>query len=115
MIIETLFYLLAGHALADFSLQTDSMAKGKNRNRAIEPSVIPPGQKYVPCWQYWLTAHALIHGAVVALVTGIWWLGLIETIAHWLIDFAKCENKITVHQDQALHIACKFLYLAALL
>jgi len=111
---EIIFYLLAGHALADFSLQTDSMAKGKNRNRKIDPNTIPPGQKSVVCWQYWLTSHALIHGGIAALVTGIWWLGLIETLLHWLIDFSKCENKITLHQDQALHIACKFLYLFAL-
>ena len=108
---EILFYLLVGHALADFVLQTDMMAKHKNRNREIDMSVVPPGQKYMPCWHYWLTSHALIHGGAVAVVTGIWWLGLLETGLHWLIDFAKCENLIGVNQDQALHIGCKLFYL----
>lgn len=43
--------LLMGHALADFSLQTDTMAKGKNRNRKPDMSVVPPGQKYQPTWK----------------------------------------------------------------
>ena len=38
--LELIFYLLCGHALADFSLQTDAMAKGKNRNRKIDPKVL---------------------------------------------------------------------------
>ena len=105
--IELLFYLLAGHALADYVLQTDIMAKCKNRQAEIYKTVGPN----FPGWCYWLSAHALIHGGTVALITGIWWLGLIETVAHWLIDFAKCENKINIHQDQFLHIVCKFVYL----
>lgn len=31
--LSTLVALLMGHALADFALQSDAMAKGKNRNR----------------------------------------------------------------------------------
>lgn len=114
-LIELFFYLLVGHAVADFALQPDSMGKGKNRNRKIDRSAIPPGQKYVACWPYWLTAHALVHGGAVAVITGVWWLGLIETAAHWTIDFCKCDNKITVHQDQSLHIGCKIVYLPLLL
>ena len=112
--IELLFFMLVGHALADFSLQTDVMAKGKNRNRKPDPGVVPPGQKYMPCWHYWLTSHTLIHGGAVALITGVWWLGALETVAHWVIDFAKCDNMIGVHQDQALHVACKLLWLLIL-
>ena len=103
---ELFFMLIAGHALADFALQSDSMAKGKNRN-LIDTSMVPPGQTYTPCWPYWLGSHALIHGLVVSLVTGIWWLGLAETVVHFAIDFAKCESWTGVHQDQALHVACK--------
>ena len=102
--LNTLFYLIAGHALADFSLQSDAMAKGKNRHRKTEP---PPGATYTPCWPYWLTAHALIHGATVAVITGSVHLGIAETIAHWCIDFGKCENWYGIHIDQALHFLCK--------
>jgi hypothetical protein len=105
--MELLFKLLIAHALADFSLQSDSMAKGKNRHNIVTP---PCGQKYIPCWPYWLTAHALIHGGSVWLITGNVWLGLIEVIAHWTIDFIKCENKTNPHQDQAMHLLCKIAY-----
>lgn len=98
-----LFLLLAGHALADFSLQTEPMAKGKNRHRMTEP---PPGAKYQPSWAYWLTAHALIHGATVYLITQSLTLGICETVCHWLIDFFKCENKYGIHADR---MAIRFL------
>jgi len=102
-----LFLLMFGHALADFSLQSPDMAKGKNRNRKTEA---PPGAIYTPCWPYWLSAHALIHGGVVFLITQNIWFGVAETICHWGIDFAKCDNRIGVHQDQALHVICKLLW-----
>ncbi len=107
MNFELIFWLFAGHAIADFVLQSDSMAKGKNRNRRPDPSVLPPGVKYTPCWPYWLMAHALTHGAAVALATNVWWLGALETVAHWITDFGKCENWYGVHTDQALHLVAK--------
>ena len=105
--MEILFWLLFGHALADFSLQSDTMAKGKNRHRKTDP---PPGAKYQPMWFYWLTSHALIHGGIVGIITHIWWLGLLEAICHWGIDFFKCENKYGIHTDQGLHILCKIIW-----
>lgn len=105
---ELFFKLMIGHALCDFSLQTDSMAKGKNRNR--KPHYTPEGQKYVPCWYYWLTSHALIHAGAVWLITGVVWFAVAELVLHWLIDFAKCENWTNPHQDQFLHTLCKVIY-----
>jgi hypothetical protein len=102
--------LMMGHALADFALQSPDMAKGKNRNRKPDMAVVPPGQTYQPTWVYWLTAHALIHGLVVWLITGQWWLAVAETVAHWLIDFGKCDNYYGIHVDQGLHVACKVLW-----
>ena len=107
--ITKLFLLLCGHALADFSLQTDAMAKGKNRNR--KPDYIPEGQKLMPCWYYWLSAHAFISGGIVFLITGQLHWGIFETIAHWIIDFLKCDNKTNPNQDQLLHFVCRILYL----
>ena len=104
------WWLLVGHAVADFSLQTDSMAKGKNRNRPVDMSVVPPGQKYTPSWFYWLTTHALIHGGAVCLITGDCRLGMAETVAHWVIDFGKCENFFGIHIDQTLHVVCKLAW-----
>lgn len=102
----SLFLLLCGHALADFALQSDVMAKGKNRNRPIDLAAVPPGQKVMPTWPYWLTAHALIHGLVVAMFLGPQ-AGIAEAAAHWLIDFGKCESWYGIHVDQAAHVACK--------
>lgn len=108
------FLLLAGHALADFALQSPWMAQAKNRNRKVDPATIPPGQTPQTIWPYVLTAHALIHGLTVALilghVVGIY-CGIGETVAHWVIDFGKCENKYGIHMDQALHVFCKVAWL----
>ena len=110
IVIETFVALLFGHAIADFVLQSDAMAKGKNRNREVDPAMIPVGQKFTPAWGYWLTAHAMTHGAVVYLITGSLLFALLETTAHWIIDFGKCENWYGIHTDQSLHVLCKGLW-----
>jgi len=106
--IELLFWLLAGHALADFALQSDFTAKGKNRH--TKPFNVPLGQTPQIIWPWILGAHALIHGGMVALVTESFELGIAETIVHAIIDAAKCENLTGIHTDQFLHIACKILW-----
>lgn len=110
----TLFFaLLIGHAVADFWAQSDALAKMKNRNRD-SAAFCPPGQKPQAVWPYALTAHAAMHGGAVWAITGLWWLGLAETVAHWLIDFGKCDNYYGIHADQAMHVACKALWVALL-
>ena len=111
--LEILFKMLIGHAIGDFALQIDAMAKGKNRH--YFPDNIPPGQKVITNWPYWMTSHALIHGGAVWVATGVAALGLAETVAHWLIDFAKCEGWINLHVDQALHVACKVIWVFVLI
>ena len=84
------------------------MAKGKARKAKLE--YIQDGRKYILFWPYWLSAHALIHGGAVWLITGNMSLGLIEVILHWIIDFAKCEGWTNIHIDQLLHMICKAVY-----
>jgi hypothetical protein len=103
----TLFWLLAGHALADFAIQPDAMARGKSRHFVPRQA---ESRKAETIWPYWLTSHALIHGAAVALATGCVPLGIAETVAHWLIDFGKCEDWYGFHVDQAAHVACKLAW-----
>jgi Protein of unknown function (DUF3307) len=103
-----LFWLLVGHAVADFPLQNGPMAVEKCRHSVSEL------QKSVP-WYYWLTAHALMHGGFVALFANSLVLGIAETIVHWLIDFGKCENWFGIHVDQGLHVACKVIWYALVL
>jgi hypothetical protein len=95
-----LFFLLVGHALADYPLQGDFLSQAKNRNTAI-------GKMF---WLHALPAHSLIHGGFVALITGSVGLGIAETVIHGITDFLKCENKINIHVDQAIHILCKVLW-----
>lgn len=98
--------LIVAHAVADYPLQGDFLAKAKNRFAPL------PGTP----WYQALGAHAIMHGGAVWLVTGIWWLGLLETIAHASIDDRKCAGRLSFNQDQTLHTICKLLwvFLAAL-
>jgi hypothetical protein len=102
--IETLAYLLAGHALADYPLQGDFLAKAKNRTAPI------PG---VPWWQA-LGAHAAIHAGFVLAITGSPSLALVELIVHAVTDDMKCRGRISFNVDQAIHVICKVAYVAAI-
>lgn len=106
------FLLMCGHALADYGLQTSFVGKYKFRKYAHE---LPKEQKLNEVWPWALGNHALIHGFFAALFTGNIFIGIIETVLHALIDFAKCEGKLDVHQDQWLHVLCKLGYCFLLL
>lgn len=95
-----LVLLIGAHALCDYPLQGQFLSDAKNHTKPI------PG---VP-WYQALGAHAAIHGAAVALITGIWWLALFEASAHAITDWYKCSNRLDFNQDQAIHIACKILW-----
>jgi hypothetical protein len=101
--IEILFKLLIGHAVADYWAQSDGMRVAKAKDGNVRSGG-------VPVWPYVLTAHALIHGGAVWLITGNVWLGAAETICHWVIDFGKGRHCYGVHADQGLHIACKIAW-----
>lgn len=95
-----LFLLLAGHALADYPLQGDFLANGKNRNTEL-------GKIF---WPYALPSHALIHGGCVLLITGSLWLAIAESVIHGITDWLKCEKKISLFTDQMVHVICKVLW-----
>ena len=107
----TLFALFIGHAFADFVFQTEWIAKNKNRHAGppagYDPKLHGPVQTV---WPYVLTAHALVHGGIVWIITGNVWLGLAETICHWMIDFWKCEKWYGIHEDQFAHAICKVVW-----
>lgn len=94
------FLLLLSHALCDFALQNEYISVHKSRKG---------GEGH---WGWVLGAHALIHGGGVYYATGgILLLGILETIAHGLIDYRKCQGQLTYSQDQLLHIVCKIAWL----
>lgn len=103
--LELFGALIVGHVVCDYPLQGDFLAKAKNRAMPI------PG---VP-WQQALGAHSIMHGGAVWLLTGIWWLGALETLLHAVIDDRKCTGNLTFNQDQALHIACKIAWVVIVL
>lgn len=88
------------HALADFPLQGDYIAKQKSRKHADTNSV----------WIIALSAHCVIHAGGVWLVSGSMAFGLAELILHGLIDIGKGEEKFSLVTDQLLHLACKLTY-----
>jgi lipid-A-disaccharide synthase-like uncharacterized protein len=108
--LQLFFALTIAHALGDYPLQTDFMARGKNRH-VVQSYVDLPARTL---WLYCLSAHALVHGALVWLITGCVGLGAVEFVLHWLIDWAKLERKISFHTDQLLHLVCKLGYVLIL-
>jgi hypothetical protein len=113
MLFALLFFLIAAHALMDYSLQNDAMAVCKC------PKANTPLAASVP-WYYWLTAHALLHGAAVGAVfrwMGFDWnvvaaLATAETVIHWFVDLGKCEKLYPLYVDQSIHILCKLAWWA---
>lgn len=98
--IELIIMLIGWHALADYPLQGDFLAKAKNQSAPI------PG---VPWWQA-LSAHSAIHAVGVMVITGSPMLACIEFVGHALTDLAKCTGRIGFNTDQAIHVAMKLGY-----
>lgn len=91
------WYLLCAHAVCDYPLQGDFLARGKNHKNPILG--IP--------WYQCLAAHAIIHGGAVTLITGSIVIGILETCFHWVIDYDKSDGWYGYDTDQALHVTCK--------
>lgn len=98
-----LFWLVWGHFVADYPLQGDFLATAKDRNTAV-------GAIF---WRHALMAHSMIHAGFVALFTGSIWLAYCEAIVHAYTDHAKCQKRISLDTDQAVHIWCKVVWCAA--
>jgi hypothetical protein len=99
---------LIGHALGDFPLQGDFLARFKNRHVPVPVDPLFDVPKNV--WFYCLTAHALIHAGLVWAITANPILGAIELVTHWLIDYCKGDGFTNFHTDQLLHVLCKLVY-----
>ncbi|HEY8572771.1 DUF3307 domain-containing protein [Phenylobacterium sp.] len=114
--LQLAFWLVASHAVCDFALQPDAMARGKSRRHGV---ILAGDQRHEPGWLMWLSAHSMVHAAGVAGALAIvgradlWWLGLAEAGLHGAIDHLKSDRRITMITDQVLHLACKALWIAA--
>ena len=100
--MKIFFLLLCVHALTDFQLQNGAMWHFKKRRVSDR-------------WWHWLTAHALICGGGVYVVTQCLPLAICEVFLHWMIDFCKGEECISFQTDQILHLACRIVYVIILM
>lgn len=97
---ENMLLLLAGHALCDYPLQGDFLARGKNHKQPM------PG---IPWWQC-LLAHAIIHAGMVFLITHSFWMAGAELLFHATTDYLKCDGKLNFNEDQLIHVTCKIAW-----
>lgn len=110
--LTLLWWLILGHFVADYPLQSDFMAKEKNPWRPLDLSRVPPGQLPQTFWPWVLSAHAGVHAAAIGVITGSLTLSVLEFAAHWFIDLGKCRNLYGIHVDQALHLTCKVAWVS---
>lgn len=88
--------LLGAHWVCDYPLQGQFLSDAKQKG---------------PLRPYHLIAHAGIHGAAVAVITGNVWIGIAEWAAHAVIDEAKVRGRTSFSADQMRHIGCKMFWL----
>lgn len=101
-LLQLFALMIAGHAVADYPLQGEFLAKAKNRFAPVDG---------VP-WYQAMGAHAAIHGGVVGCLTGSVLLGVLECVSHVVIDDLKCGRRISYNMDQLLHVLCKVVWVA---
>ncbi len=107
--LQLIFALAIGHAIADFPMQGEYLATGKNW-RLLKRLQDPARPEKI--WFVCMAAHCLIHAGFVWLITGSSMVAAIELVLHWSIDVARCSGKINFNFDQVLHISCKVGYVA---
>jgi hypothetical protein len=95
---EVLFWLLVGHALADFVFQTDKMRQFKRPVRVQEGGAP---------WWFWMSAHCLVHAGAVALATGRIEIGMLEFVVHFAADSIPRRN---AYLNQGLHVISKLVW-----
>jgi Protein of unknown function (DUF3307) len=100
--LEVLAWLLIGHAVADYGLQSEWMARAKQPGFTFGGEVIWPGV---------LACHAAIHAGAVKLATGSWLLAGLEFVSHSAIDYSRGRGRLSYNGDQAAHIACKAVWM----
>ena len=89
-------------AVTDVALQTEWMSYGKCCTSPVVVTEIP--------WYFPMGAHSMVNGCGVWLVTGNAYLGLAESILHFIIDYCKCKFIIGVNLDILFHIICRVIY-----
>lgn len=102
------FWLVVAHAICDYPLQGDFLAKAKADGCAGAP------------WWLFLWTHAAIQagGTAAAMMLArqadgvAVAFGVAEFVLHGIIDTVKVRTRNSLASDQAAHIACKAVYVA---
>lgn len=87
--------LLFVHFTADFLLQFDFLARGKERHGLAS-------------WHVWV--HVALHGVVAHALLQTWWITLVTVLTHGIIDAAKislpekASGRLFFYVDQAFHL-----------
>ena len=98
--MEIFAWLLIGHAIADYPMQSEWVARAKQPGFTFDGEAI---------WPSVLACHAGIHAGAVKLVTGSWLLAGLEFVAHAGIDYSRGRGLLSYNGDQAAHVGCKVL------
>lgn len=109
----TFWWLLVAHAFTDYVWQPEEMGRRKQPHVLGDPTYGP--------WWWTMTAHALVNGGGVAVVTQDPLLGMAETVVHFLTDWWKCvasqhptyigeDIRRIAWIDQGIHLASKCLW-----
>lgn len=105
--VQVFLALAVGHAIADFPLQGEFLATCKNRHVLAK---LGDPQRPPSIWITCMLVHCVTHAGAVWLITGSFFLGVVELVVHFLIDVAKCEGYTNFNVDQILHMVCKASY-----
>lgn len=102
--MSALGWLMVIHALTDFPLQGDFLARAKNHRAPVAG---------VP-WRVALAMHCLIVAGGVALILP-WPYAVIEFFFHWITDWTKNEGQFGEGEkgflvDQLWHVFARLVY-----
>lgn len=93
-IMTTVYMILACHAVGDYVLQGNYLARTKGKN----------------VWN--LLMHCLLYSAPFAVVFGVNWKVLIIFLTHVVIDYPRANKEFGYAADQIMHmVVAVVLYL----
>lgn len=104
MVPEAAWWLLVGHMFADTAFQSEHMCWLKRPQEERSTTLMGP-------WWFWMAAHGIINGAMVAFILNIWWLGPLEALHHGFTDYGKCRGWWGFWADQVSHAVAKGVWI----
>ncbi len=107
---DILFFLLLGHFVGDYALQTDYMAQTKGKSKLVLTSHVLVYT--ITVGVFWCFGRALHEITPLCTLTMLGVLVVVYVI-HWLQDFLKSKwlngSKQSYYADQAIHVATLYV------